>query len=164
MKQVTIRSLLPQDRGTIQQIIARVRVFNPEELKVALELVDEALCHPERDDYHFLCAVNGRNQVIGYACFGPVPMTDGCFDLYWIVVDTRASRQGVGKRLLDSVEHFLRRRHARRIYVETSSTPAYDAARAFYVRNGYRRECILEGFYRKDDHKIIYSKEIEPGA
>ena len=162
MKDLKIRSLILEDRDEIGRIIAQVRVFNPAELKVALELVDEALQHPERDEYHVLCAVNGQNEVIGYACFGPVPMTDRCFDLYWIAVDEGAARQGVGKRLLDGVEDFARKRDARRIYVETSSTPPYDAARSFYSRNGYLRECILEGFYRADDHKIIYRKELQP--
>lgn len=160
MKDLRIRWLIPEDRDRIGKIIARAGVFNPVELKVALELVDEALLRPERDEYYALCAVNGRNEVIGYACFGPVPMTDRCFDLYWIAVDESAAGQGVGKRLMDGVEDFARKRNARRIYVETSSTSPYDAARSFYSRNGYRLECVLEGFYRQDDHKIIYRKEL----
>jgi ribosomal protein S18 acetylase RimI-like enzyme len=90
-------------------------------------------------------------------------MTDRCYDLYWIKVDEAASRKGVGGRLLEFMEEFVAREGARRIYVETSSTEPYQAARSFYEKHGYRIVCSLEDFYREGDHKMIFMKDIRHG-
>ena len=50
---------------------------------------------------------------------------------------------------------------ARRIYVETSSTPPYEPARSLYEKRGYKKVCILMDFYREEDHKVTYMKEVE---
>ena len=160
MQELTVRSVLPEDKNRIQQIIEGLGVFTREELKVALELVDEALYHAERDEYHVLCAVKNPDTVIGYACFGSIPMTDGRFDLYWIAVDESCGKQGVGRKLLARVEDVVKSRDGRRIYVETSSTPAYAPARFFYERNGYLPACVLSDYYRQGDHKMILMKEL----
>jgi len=160
MEEVTVRSLLPQDRNRIQQIVEGVGVFIPEERKVAMELIDEAIHHAERDEYHVLCAVKNTDTVIGYACFGSIPMTDRRFDLYWIAVDESCSKKGVGGKLLDRAEDLIKSREGKRIYVETSSTPPYESARIFYQRYGYRLICVLSDYYRQGDHKMIFMKEL----
>lgn len=160
MEDLSFRTIFPQDKERIRQIIEGVGVFTREELKVALELVDEAIHHADRDDYHVLCAVKNPGTVIGYACYGSIPMTDGRYDLYWIAVDESCSKQGVGGKLLAKVVDEVKRRAGRRIYVETSSTPPYDAARSFYTRHGYEQACVLSDYYRFGDHKIVFAKEL----
>jgi GNAT superfamily N-acetyltransferase len=155
-----IRGLLQHDRQGIRRLVEQRGTFNEAEIGVALELVEEALRHQVGSEYRFLCATNMQNELSGYICFGPIPMTENCYDLYWIVVDKGYSRQGVGKRLLVEMENVLRGVSARRIYIDTSSTQAYAAARSFYAKNGYRPVCILDDFYRKGDHKMIFMKEI----
>ncbi len=49
---------------------------------------------------------------------------------------------------------------ARRIYVETSSTPPYEPARSLYKKHGYQMVCLLMDFYREGDHKMIFMKEV----
>ena len=77
-----------------------------------------------------------------------------------IVVDEEFSRKGVGGKLLAFMEEFIIKKGARRIYVDTSSTPPYEPARAFYEKHGYRLAGLLEDFYRKGDHKVIFMKEV----
>ena len=160
MEQFVIRALSPQDRERIQEIIEQGGIFTREELRVALELLDIALDYPERDEYYALGAVGLDEWVVGYACFGHIPMMDRCFDLYWIAVDESCGRRGVGGRLLGRVETYVKARGARRIYVETSSTAPYGAARSFYDRHGFRVACVLTDFYRPGDDKMIYVKEM----
>lgn len=154
------RSLVQQDRNDLHRLIKQRETFTEQEIKVAMELVDETLKNPETGDYHFFCATDNGGSLAGYICYGPIPMTDRCYDLYWIAVDTRYSRQGVGKTLLEQMEALLDRANARRIYVDTSSTPPYRAARAFYQKNGYRQVCVLEDFYRRGDNKMIWMKDL----
>ena len=46
-------------------------------------------------------------DLVGYACWGPTPGTQGTYDLYWIVVDPTWQGKGVGTQLLDAVERAL---------------------------------------------------------
>ena len=155
-----IRPVELQDRKKIRQIIEHEGTFNENEVRVAMEVLDEALRYPKKGDYHVFCATDDSGSIAGYICFGPIPLTDGSYDLYWIVVAKEFSRKGVGRELLIFMEEFLARKRARQIYVDTASTQAYEPARSFYKKNGYRVVCVLHDFYRKDDDKVVFVKEV----
>ena len=155
-----LRSIISNDREKILRLLQDVKVFSRQEIKVALEVIDDALRWPEKKDYLTFCAFNGTGDLAGYICFGPIPMTDARYDLYWIAVDKRFSRKGVGGKLLGFMEKFLAGKKARRIYVETSSTEPYEAARLFYGKHGYQLVCSMKDFYREGDHKMIFMKEV----
>ena len=155
-----IRPLVWQDKDNIQQLLEQRGTFNKKEIEVAVELVDQTLRFPEREEYRVACAIDPPDSLAGYICFGPIPMTDDCYDLYWIVVDKKYSRNGTGGRLLEFMEKDLINKKARHIYVDTSSASGYDAARSFYEKHGYRLVCVLKNFYRENDHKMIYMKEL----
>lgn len=155
-----IRPVERQDRKQIRHLIEHGGTFNETEIRVAMEVLDEALRHPEKGDYHVFCAIDDSGSIAGYICFGPIPMTDDCYDLYWIVVDKKFSRKGVGGKLLEFMEGFLARKRARLIYVDTESSLAYEAARSFYEKNGFRVVCVLDDFYRKGANKLIFMKEV----
>ncbi|OGQ95988.1 MAG: hypothetical protein A2521_14385 [Deltaproteobacteria bacterium RIFOXYD12_FULL_57_12] len=138
-----------QQRGT----------FNQAELLVARELLDDALTKPE-SDYHILCAADTADTVVGYICFGAIPMTDHRYDLYWIAVDPGCGRQGIGGLLLRHMEDAITAHGGGRIYIDTSSTPPYEAARAFYQAHGFRVAAVLHDFYRQGDDKVIFMKEV----
>jgi len=157
---MVIRPLVWQDKDKIRRLLEQRGTFNKNEIKVAVELVDEALRFPEREEYHVACAIDPTDSLAGYICFGPIPMTDDCYDLYWVVVDKKYSRNGIGGRLLEFMEKDVINKRARRIYVDTSTAIGYDAARSFYEKHGYRLVCVLKDFYRKNDHKMIYMKEL----
>ena len=97
----------------------------------------------------------------GYACFGPHSLTQGTYDLYWIVVDPTAQGHGIGHALLARVEAEVQARGGRLLLVETSSTPAYTAARRFYESSGYRCEATIHDFYAPRDDLVIFSKDLE---
>jgi ribosomal protein S18 acetylase RimI-like enzyme len=87
-------------------------------------------------------------------------MTDDCYDLYWVVAYGKYSRSGIGGRLLEFMEKDAINKSARRIYVDTTSASGYDAARSFYEKHGYQLVFVLKDFYRENDHKMIYMKEL----
>jgi ribosomal protein S18 acetylase RimI-like enzyme len=155
-----LRPLIPHDREKILSLLRHRGVFSKQEIQVALEVIDEALRHPEKKEYQVFCAFDGDGDLAGYICFGPVPMTDDRYDLYWIVVDEESSRKGVGGELIGFMEAFLAREGARRIYIDTSSSPPYASARSFYEKHGYQVMCTLKDFYRSGDHKMIFMKEV----
>lgn len=120
---------------------------------------DAYLRQGEASGYVFLVYKNGT-RLLGYACFGPHPLTEGTFDLYWIAVDPGARGQGIGHALLSRVEEEVWVRGGRMLLVETSGTPAYTPARRFYESCGYRYEAVVHDFYAPGDDLVVFGKPI----
>jgi D-alanine-D-alanine ligase len=147
----------PEDRQVVRAILESTGFFHPEEIVVAVELVDERLQRGEASGYLFEFA-QLAGEVAGYTCFGPIACTRASFDLYWIGVHQSHRRVGLGRLLLARAEERIRRLGGQRVYVETSSRPQYDPTRRFYLACGYRQEVQLEDFYAPGDGKVIFLK------
>jgi ribosomal protein S18 acetylase RimI-like enzyme len=153
-----IRALQLRDRAPLHQLLTRDGLFTREEICVALELLDGALADPG-GDYRVLCAeLDGA--LAGYVCYGPTPMTDGSWDLYWIVTHPDARGLGVATALVRRMESELRALDARMIRVETSRLDGYGAARAFYERLEYPLVAVLPDFYRPGDDLLVMLKRL----
>jgi len=153
-----VRPLQLRDRAALHQLLTRDGLFTREEISVALELIDDALADPG-GEYHVLVAeLDGA--LAGYVCFGDTPMTDGTWDLFWIVTHPDARRNGVARALVTRMEAELRGRGARMIRVETSRLDGYGAARAFYERLGYPVCAVLPDFYRPGDDLLVMLKRL----
>jgi len=130
----------------------------------AIELLDGALVQAEGNTYEALVAHLGQaaalpgDPLVGYACFGATPMTEGTFDLYWLVVAEEARGRGMGRGLLTAVEDQLRGRGARLLRIETSSLEGQGGAARFYAQTGYRQVGLVADFYRPGDDLITFAK------
>src|SRR4051812_50056745 len=89
------RGLNPADREPLEALIRATGFFNPEEIDVALELVDDRLANGESSHYRFLVG-ELEARVAGYACWGPIPGTGAAADPYWIVVHPHFQGRGAG--------------------------------------------------------------------
>ena len=101
-------------------------------------------------------------RLAAFACFGPHPLTEGTYDLYWICTALDMRSQGLGGQLLACVEAEVRGKGGRLLLVETSTTPAFSAARRFYETYGYRCESVIRDFYAPGDHLVLYTKHLAP--
>jgi len=153
-----IRPYNVPDRDRIRDILEGSKTFTDEEVVVALSVLDEAQKSPESGDYTVYCAQDEQEIVFGYICFGPIPMTDRCYDLYWICVDRTRKKRGIGTSLMEAMETDLRKRRVRHVYIDTSSTPPYDDARSFYEKHGYRSVSVFPDYYQAGDDKVVYRK------
>ena len=153
-----IRLLEKKDREPLAALISRIETFSKEEVQCAIELVDLALT-PNNSDYTILVA-DRSGTLVGYACYGATPMTEGTFDLYWIASDPTVRGQGVGASLIAGMEADMRRRGARVIRVETSATEAYGPTRGFYASMKYTEEARFRDFYKVGDDLIILAKRL----
>jgi ribosomal protein S18 acetylase RimI-like enzyme len=157
-----IRELKPRDRSSIEKMVISSGKFNDVEIATALELVDESLEEGEKSGYIFavLGDVQEQTSARGYACYGPVPLTQGVYDLYWIVVDPADQKRGFGRILLQYVERDVVKRGGRMVLIETSSQESYGATIRFYARSGYHLEARIRNFYRIGDDKLVFQKEL----
>jgi ribosomal protein S18 acetylase RimI-like enzyme len=87
-------------------------------------------------------------------------MSDGTWDLYWIVTHPDARGCGVAKTLVLRMEDELRRVGARQVRVETSRLDGYGAARAFYERLRYPVVAELPDFYKVGDDLLVMLKRL----
>ncbi len=97
---------------------------------------------------------------MGYICWGPTPLTEGTWDIYWIAVAADKQREGIGTALLKSAEDRIKQNNGRLIFIETSSKPEYEEARRFYVSNSYKLICQIADFYAPGDDKLIFRKKL----
>jgi ribosomal protein S18 acetylase RimI-like enzyme len=104
--------------------------------------------------------VDQAGQVRGYYCYGPTPMTQSTFDLYWIAVDPTVHGAGIGSLLLTHCETSIRSSGGSLIVVETSSLAKYEATRRFYRRHQYDETARLRGYYAPDDDLVIFTKHL----
>lgn len=152
-----IRRIKPSDEVAIENILTKIPNFKEEEIKVAMELVNISVNNPDQEDYHiFVYEEDGR--VMGYHCTGRRPLTDGVFDLYWIVSDPESSGKGIGKSLLEHAEEFVRSNNGRWLLVETSSKENYSSTQNFYLRNKYTIISEIKDFYAVGDSLLVFGK------
>jgi ribosomal protein S18 acetylase RimI-like enzyme len=162
MKQV-IRQLVAADRSGVFRILESAGNFTPEEVGTALELIDEWLELGEHSGYlTYVLEDQGESEskVWGYVCFGPTPLTESTFDLYWIAVDKAKHRSGVGKKLLKFAEEEVMRRGGKLLLVETSSQETYGGTIAFYEKTGYDLVGKIKEYYKPGDDKLIFVKRL----
>jgi ribosomal protein S18 acetylase RimI-like enzyme len=160
--QITLRNFVKADRPAIETILSRIEVFNAEDKALALELIDIALDDPGQKDYFFYVAEDEVHTVVGYLCYGPTPLTDGTYDLYWVAVDPEYAGQGIGTLLLKHFENEREREKGRLIVIETSSNQEYSPTRQFYLKNGYMLAEAIKDFYRIGEDRVTYTKYLSP--
>jgi len=162
-----IRPLVAADRSGVFRILENAGNFTPAEVGIALELIDEWLELGEHSGYltYVLEARDPeKSEVLGYVCFGPTPLTESTFDVYWIAVDKSKHRGGVGKRLLKFSEEEVVRRGGKMLLIETSSQETYGGTIQFYERTGYELVGKIPEYYKPGDDKLIFAKRLAPSV
>jgi GNAT superfamily N-acetyltransferase len=154
-----IRETLNRDADEILRIAADQPLFTQEESDTVGELLQDYFELPDHNGYSFLTAMlDGR--VVGFACYGPTPLTEGTFDLYWICVDRSFSRRGIGRELIEQVVDDVRVLGGRMIVLDTSGTPEYEPTRAFYTSVGFTPTATVPDFYRPRDDLVIFCRRL----
>jgi len=146
-----------QDRTALLSILKNTPEFKYSEIVIAVELIDACLRDNKKSGYYVLVAEENQ-EVVGYVCYGPTPLTDGTWDIYWEAVSRSKRGQGIGRTLLKAAEREIQKAGGRLALVETSSTPAYSKTRQFYDRHGYDEIARVPDFYEPGDDKIILRK------
>jgi len=152
-----MRKLIASDLLPLRQILIATETFTEVEVDCAMELLETVLNDATQKDYQVI-VTEYEDVVAGYVLYGPVPLTEGSYDLYWIATDPELHGKGVGRQLMKEVERRLRVADARLLCLETSSQGHYTRTRKFYEQAGYLEESRICDFYRPGDDRITYVK------
>ncbi len=128
-------------------------------MAVAEELIDSYLDDPSGSGYHILVA-EADSTVEGYICYGPTPLTEATWDIYWMAVAREKQNQGIGSALLKSAEEEILKGRGKLSIIETSSTPAYEKTRNFHLSQRYEIVARIPDFYAPGDDKLIMQKRL----
>lgn len=152
--------LRESDVAAIREILRSAGFFYEHEIDVAVELAEENLKKGEEASaYIFLIAEDKRGPV-AFACYGKTPCTADSYDLYWIAVHHILRGQGWGKKIMQMVSDAISRLGGKKLWIETSSRPLYEATRMFYLKNGCELIAELPDFYGEADNKCIFLKRL----
>jgi len=151
--------MTPEDKPALMTILHHTSEFKPFEVEVAEELIDAHLENPSGSDYNILIAdVDGT--VAGYICYGPTPVTEGTWDIYWEAVAGEQQGLGIGSSLMTSAIKEIKKAGGRLAVIETSGIPSYDKTRRFYGGLGYETVACIPDFYAPGDDKLILVKRL----
>ncbi|MBS1552190.1 MAG: GNAT family N-acetyltransferase [Bacteroidetes bacterium] len=152
-----IRKLAGSDREKIKRILESTGNFNEDEINIAMELINIYINDENQKDYEIFVDEE-ENQIRGYVCIGPRPLTTGTYDLYWIAVNPEVQSKGIGSNLIKYIEDHIKERQGRLILIETSGKPSYEKERKFYEKNMYDEIVNIRDFYNRGDSLVIYGK------
>ncbi len=160
MENLTFRfEVRGKDIQQVRELAESSGFFYPDEVDVAVELVEERLAKGDASGYFFVFAeIDGTT--VGYTCFGPIPCTKTSFDLYWIVTHNDFRGKGIGKQLLALTYQAIREMKGLKLYAETSSRQQYLPTQKFYEKNDFEKEAQIRDFYDSGDDKIIYGRKV----
>jgi ribosomal protein S18 acetylase RimI-like enzyme len=150
------RPVEPRDVEAIWRILIGTGAFTEEEIRVALELIEDAIRRPNGD--YVVRVIQSEDGVFGYTCYGPCPFTEAAYDLYWIALDPAWHGTGAARYLITATEADVQSRGGKLLLVETASKPSYARSRHFYESIGFCESARIRDYYREGDDKIIYEK------
>ena len=147
------------EAAAIRTLARSEPLFSTQEVEVVDELLDDYLQRADHHGYFFLSAWQDE-ALAGFACYGPTPMTDGTYDLYWIAVAPAWKGQGVGRALLAAVESDVRARGGHLLVLDTSGRPDYAGTRSFYEHLGFTQTATVPDFYATGDDLVIFTHRL----
>ena len=151
--------MLKSDKPALIRILKNTPEFKPVEVEVAEELIDAYLESPADSGYLVLIAEAG--SLAGYICYGPTPLTEGTWDIYWMAVAQDRRGQGIGGALLKAAEVKIKEAQGRLSVIETSTMLSYENTRRFYLGQGYETIATIPDFYAPGDGKLILIKVLK---
>ena len=157
---IKIRHMQEKDKPTLMKILRITPEFKLSEIVIAEEVIDDCLKDPVNSGYYTLVAEDDSG-VEGYISYGPTPLTEGTWDLYWEAVAQEKRGQGIGKALMKSAEGEISKAGGRLAIIETSSTPAYEKTLRFHLGLGYEIIARIPDFYSPGDDKLILQKRLK---
>jgi ribosomal protein S18 acetylase RimI-like enzyme len=153
---ITVEASKSEDRNAIGDIARRSSVFSQEEEETVFELFDVHLKSAD-SGYEWLSARVG-DRLVGFACYGPTPLAQGAYDLYWICADPDWKVRGIGRRLFSAMETEIRRQNGRLLMIWTSGAKEYLPAMKFYERMGCELSARIRDYYRPGEDMVVFVK------
>jgi putative acetyltransferase len=142
----------PEVRALVVEHLTAMRGNSPPGHVNALAL--EGLRHPE---ITFLSAWSGRD-LCGCGALKELDSNSG--EIKSMRTRSRFLRKGVGQAVLDAIVRIAAARGYSRLLLETGTGPAFEAAHALYIKNGFT-SCGPFGSYTATEFNVFMVRHLE---
>lgn len=153
MNPINIREVVSSDLFTLKLVIDSSELFPS-------ELLDDMISPFLNGADNSIWLTGDSDEPTFVAFCNEEQMTEGTWNLYLIAVHKQMQGSGIGKRVLQHLEAFLKSKGARILIIETSGLPEFEGSRAFYANNGYTEEARIRDFYAAGDDKVVFWKSL----
>jgi ribosomal protein S18 acetylase RimI-like enzyme len=150
-----VRDIRSSDIPALQRVADETGLFPADMLP---DMASEFLSGDDPSDLWIALEADG--EVVGFCYAAPEEMADGTWNMLALAVLPSRQKGGVGAALVAELENRLRAQGNRILVVDTSGTPNFEGARAFYRRSGYVEEARIRDFWAKGDDKVIFWKSL----
>lgn len=146
----------------IVELVVAAGLFTREESALVADLYEAHFDGPDQG-HGSVVGTSDDDRLTAVAYWRSREATDRVYDLTMIAVHPEGQRGGLGTALLDHVEATLRDEGQRLLLVETSSTSAFNGARAFYERRGYAEEARVRDYWAEGDDLVLFRQRLATG-
>ena len=160
LEHAVIRATESQDAAEIMNIVRESGQFDDDSLKYVEDTLLQHLQNPS--SALWLTADDGGPVGVAYCI--PEPVANGTWNLLMLWTRSDVHRRGYGGQLVNQIEAELQARAARLLIVETSGLAEFAAARAFYLKSGFKHEATIQNFFAPGDNKLVFTKQLVASA
>jgi len=150
-----IRKVKASDIPQLKSVLDSSELFPSHMLD---DMINDYLHNIKSTDLWFTTVIGEKPISLAYCA--PEKMTVGTYNLLAIAVSKDFQGQGIGKLMMEYIEHLLARKENRILIVETSGKPEFELTRKFYEKCHYTQQAIIPEFYNRGDDKIIFWKKL----
>ncbi|MCT8159041.1 GNAT family N-acetyltransferase [Pseudoruegeria sp. SHC-113] len=154
MAEPEIKPTVAADITALQGVLDQTGLFPSEMLP---EMLAPALAG-EGEAFWLTCHMGGA--AVGLCYTVPEAMAEGTWNMLALAVRPDLQGQRLGAKLVAAAEARLRQAGQRILIVDTSGTQDFDAARRFYLANGYEEEARIRDFWAPGDDKVTFRKAL----
>lgn len=156
-----VQAVTKQDRAAVSKLINEIDLFTLSEKEVVFELLEIYLTNSLQKDYQFFVTLEDNGDFSSFICFGPTPMTENTYDLYWIATHPAHRRKGLALALIRFMSNFMTENNAKIIRVETSGKELYGETVKFYDHLNFSEEARIRDFYADGDDLVIFTHRLK---
>ena len=150
-----IRKVEKGDIPALKSVLDSSKLFPSVMLE---DMLSDFLNNHHSTDIWFTTVKEEKPISIGYCA--PERLTEGTYNLYAIAVHADEQGNGIGRKMMEYIEHELRKGGNRVLIVETSGLPGFQLTRDFYLKCNYIQQAVIPDFYEEGDDKIVFWKKL----
>lgn len=158
--------ITPDDVDKILSMIAASGLFSSSEILSAESLAwDIAYGDGNGSDRFIKATINedGQELIVGFICFGSIPYWPGNYEMYALAVEPEFQRLGIGSALISEMNRLVENEGGSRIFMETKTDRAFEAARLFCEANDFFHETRYIKQFTPENGGIVYCCDLYSG-
>jgi len=155
-----LRSLRASDVPPVLDLVVAAGLFTEDEAGFLVEVLTPLTAAGPGAGEDGICLVEEREGALAAVVYYRPEQADRLWDLTMIAVGPALQGRGLGRAVMQHVEHDLLARGARMLAVRTSGTARYESTRTFYERCGYDRVAQVADWWTDGDDLVLFTKRL----